>query len=394
MKENFKISNRILFIILSLSFLIIYNISSIFKYGSLKYIRFFTPLLLLLLPIIFKSFKVKNAYNSNFLKKNLYLLISISIVTVFSNLFIFSTGFTYRNLVNIVFLISPVLSCYYISIYCKKEEFEFIIKFLFITLIFCYLLELVKNGTSFSSILKSITSSSFVNSDSETESGSSLIFGFFTLYYLNLKKYKESFIAILLVILGAKRIAIAGTLISIIVYLSYPSFITFFLKRGVKKVSFFISLLLIIVANIWTTLFSGIYDQAIQKYTGKSPNAFFMGRLNRIDIFFHSIKDHDNYFIGYGIGYVENIFYYSMKLFTPFHNDFYRIFLEFGPILFFYWCFIMTKYTILKRLSFSSFVLLIILMQTDNVLIYENVMYTFYLITIFSLNFNNKAKSF
>tara|TARA_Y100000815_G_C13333802_1_gene497040 strand:+ start:392 stop:1171 length:780 start_codon:yes stop_codon:yes gene_type:complete len=248
-----------------------------------------------------------------------------------------------------------------------------------------YAMELLVHGVTISSILTTLTGGSIINSDFDTESGSSLIFGFYSLFFLMNKNYYHFLISLLLIILGAKRIAIAGVLISVILYFLYPFVYKKWISKSKKTFLIITTFILFLLAHFWTLIYTGVYDKEIHNLTGISPNAFFMGRLNRVSQFFDVIKDSSNYFTGYGFGYVENVLYYSMNLPTPFHNDFYRMFLEMGAIFFFSFIYILLKFAIKNRLAFSSLFLLLILMQTDNVLIYETVMYSFYIIFFSSI---------
>ncbi|KEO71830.1 hypothetical protein [Anditalea andensis] len=390
-KENFYYK----LCLFALLFLLIGTLSTIIGLGPIKYFRFLTPMLLA--PLVFHIHNENKHDKFKFIVdifslKLIVLFAIIIIITIITNSLYYSIGFTYRNFVNIIFLISPLIGSYVISKKVNKESLLKIINYLFWAFVFLYIITLIKLGVTLDAIIGAISGTDLTNSESETESGLSLIFGFFSLYFLFHKRYNLFLLSLFLVVLGGKRIAMGGVLLSIIVFYIYPVF-NLLIRNNRNLFAAFFTVILFIAANLWTLLFFGEYDDVIQEMTGISPNLFFMGRLNRISDFFYALKDSDNYFVGFGLGYVENILYYFVNLETPFHNDFYRLFLEFGPILFCVWCFVMTKYLSFNSLSFSCFILLLILMQTDNVFIYETVMYPFYLITFSSLIKNSINKN-
>ncbi|RDB04730.1 O-antigen ligase family protein [Runella aurantiaca] len=384
-------------LVLVYSSLILLSISSLAQsigFESLKYIRFLTPIVLLFLPFLevknkkINDGKIGNKYIFNIGK----LFIFIVLLTVLTNTFVYSIGLTYRNFVNFVFLLSPLFALYLINLYVDYDDLRKVISFQFYNYIVIYLAELILKGVSFQSILSSLSSNYITNSSYETESGSSLIFGFYSIYFLHYKRYQSFVLSVLFVILGAKRIAIFGLVLSLIVLYFYP-FIYNKIIRNVKNTFCVVfALVMLLLANFWTILYTGKFDSQIHDLIGVSPNAFFMGRLSRISTFFSLLKDKDDFFLGYGIGYAENILYYFMKLPTPFHNDFYKFYFEFGPFLFLLWCYFMVKFAIIHPLSFSSFFLLLILMQTDNVYTYETVMYSFYFVTIISFKETLKGR--
>lgn len=375
------------YIRIALIFLIIGSLAFPLQLGALKYIRFATPLLLILLPAIStrsnKDLKEK-ALGKIFTKKLFVFYVVLIAITLFTNSLVFSMGLTYRNFVNFIFLLSPVFACYCINNHISRAKLNKLILFLFYAFTCSYLIELAYKGVSIGTILSIFGSNVVVDSDFDTESGSSLIFGFFAIYFFHHKNFRLLAIAFLLVFLGAKRIAIFGTAISLVSMMVYPALKGAFLKENRKGFYVFFCVVMFLIALFWTFIFSGKYDDLIYELTGKSSNAFFMGRLNRISTFFDHLPDESNYLVGYGIGYAENIFYYLMDLPTPFHNDFYRFFLEFGPVLFVVWCYLMIKYASRNAMAFGSFILLLLLMQTDNAFTYEVVMYPYYLVTLYS----------
>jgi hypothetical protein len=189
----------------------------------------------------------------------------------------------------------------------------------------------------------------------------------------------------MVVFLGGKRIAIGGLAASTMVFFLLKH--SDMLRKTIQKNGFkiFVVLFLVFVGQLWIDIYSGKYDSLITDITGVPPYAFFTGRLEIFSMFFDSKPDESNYFLGYGIGYIENVLYYKSFFSGPLCNDFIRLYMELGGILFVAWCLIMTKHTTKNHVAFASFVLLLFLMQTDNALMYECIMYPFYLIVSYSL---------
>jgi hypothetical protein len=384
-------------IILSLSFLFIGDILLILSEGKeyFKYIRFLTPISISILLLNKKS------YSGDFFKyiKFLFLFfLGVSLLTFFSNTSLFSTGFTYRNFVNILLLLLPIYYFFVIAKTISRESLtkmiEKIISIIFISFSLIYFIELISKGVSITSIISSLGSNILIESGRDSESGKSLVFGFFALFFLSKKQYKLFIFAVLLTIIGGKRIAIGGLFIASIVFLllnNKETVMNLLTKKTFLLITVFLSLILV---NFWLLVYSGEYDAFIYEITGLSTNTFLMGRVSIISSFFDNLADKSNYFLGYGIGYVENVLYYKNNTQTAFHNDFLRLYLELGVILFSIWILTMIKYCFKRPLTSACLILLLIIIQTDNALIYESVMYSFYFILLYSSVSDNKIKSY
>ncbi|WP_157366991.1 hypothetical protein [Algoriphagus vanfongensis] len=312
-----------------------------------------------------------------------YLLISI--LTILTSLFLFNAVFSFRNIVNIILLVTPVFYFIFISVKLNSIQINKLLKFLFWLNFFIYLFSLISSGVSFSSLIDSIFSFDFVNSDVDTESTSSLYFCFFVLFFLSKKNYKLFFFALFLTVIGGKRIAILASLFSSFVYLLLINYKILLNYLNSNLFKYIFSFLLLICGNLWFLLYSGYFDNVIQDYTGLSSNAFFMGRLSIAGEFFNYKPDEFDFFLGYGVGYVDNVLYNFANVERLFHNDFLRFILEFGSFFFFIWVFIHLKFITISPLAFSNFILILVLMQTDNVFLYEIAMYIFYSILSYSL---------
>jgi hypothetical protein len=380
-------NQRLYIIYFSTSFLILGGLLRILfpDDESIKYIRFLTPVFMTLL-LFDKNplYQLRNNNISSFWKNLLLFYLILFFVTYISNVAFFSFGFTYRNFVNIILLLAPAYFFYILSIYADKNMIYKLLLFMFYAYSFIFFLEIFTGGISIQDMYDNITANIITDSDKKLESGTSLMFGFYSLLFLHEKKYKLFIFSILLTILAGKRIAIAGLIFCVFVfyYINRHDIILKLLNKKIIKVLFCAFLLLIIYA--WLSFYSDEYGAIIYNIVGMDTDQFTMGRLFIGASFFESVPDKTNSLIGYGIGYVENVLYYKVGYEAPFHNDFLRIYLEFGIIFFVIWFWLMLKYVFVSPLAFSAFTLLFILIQTDNVLMYEYVMYSFYLTILYS----------
>lgn len=368
---------------------IIGNLSVVVGWGNLRYIRFVTPLFLL--PIVgnntwninLKITKIENV----FYRKIIVVLCICTVTTFVSNFFIYSVGYTMRNFFNSLIILIPPIFCLVILNSLNFKDLSRLLYFLFYCFILQYIYFLFHAGISLTGILKTLNSNFISNSDFSTESIDPLFFCFFALLFISKKDWKHFSIAILFTIIGGKRVALLGLILSVFVYytFNYLNRYKFFNKKTIKiLIPIYISIA-IILANFWQVVYSGKYDDIFSYYTGLSTDALFMGRANIITSFFNNLRDDSIPFLGFGLGYVENVLTLRARFTTLFHNDFLRLYLEMGFIMFTYWLYIMIKYSFISALNFSLLILLIVLMQTDNVIVYDKVMIPFFLIFSFGI---------
>lgn len=390
MKSSFKYLFFICILILLLS-----RFFALFDFAeALKNIRFLPPLILLIFTL--KDFGPKNIDRHLIFYKKLALIYGAMIfISIVVETFVYDFGVTYRNIVNYILMFAPLLVAYVIITYSSDKYLSNLIWYLFFGFSGIYFVELVVKDVSLSDILSVFESNIVVESEYETESVLSLLMGFFFLYFWHFGNKKMALIAFILTIAGAKRIAIVGTVVAFIFYMLYPLFLKLKIRPTTKLVPVAFIGIGLLICIFWDLVLSHQFDDLIFEVTGKSANAFFMGRLGRFDNMFYYLEDRSlgNTLFGYGIGHIENILYYMMNFPKPLHNDFYRLYLEGGFILFSIWLFLIGKYCFKDRLSFSITILLLVLMQTDNVFTYDFIMYTYYIMFHISLktSFQNQS---
>lgn len=379
MSANKKLSLAIIFI--AILFSLIAPLGHILPVDAIKDLRFLAPVLVL--PFLFLKPNPNQLTISRYFKPLLFIFLISAIYTVVINYAYYNTGLSYRNMVNIIFIVSPVIFSWAILKFFSKKGLEKVITFYFLVFAGIYIIQLVQRGISIDSILNIFRLNLIVASDIETESQISLLMGFYTLFFLDKKKYKWAIAAGLFTLIGGKRIAIFGLSIAMIIYFFTP-IKTIKTKRKTFSYFFVIGGLLIIL--FWNSLLNGLFNNFIESFTGVTIDRFFMGRLSRFNTVLNNLDESLLSGFGYGIGYIENILYYSLNRNESFHGDYYRLYLEMGSVIFTLWLYITGKYSASTKLALSVTFMLLFLMQTDNAFIYDRVMFSYYIILGYSIN--------
>lgn len=213
------------------------------------------------------------------------------------------------------------------------------------------------------------------NSSSSLESGFSFVFGLLAIWALQEGKWKEFLLATLFAFLTLKRIVLIAIFICILVQFS-PSFF--------KRLIFLPVSMVLINCTILITLLlygSGAFDATILEWTGKSANAFGMGRKVLYSAAATEVMREPVQFIlglGPGTAYelaTANLFAHAKE---NLHSDLIKIFIEYGAvifILFFALLYLNADPRIRLLMLYSN-----VLFVTDNTLIYP--FYIFFLLFI------------
>lgn len=379
------INTRLFLILLALIVFIVGNFVMTTTLSSYRYIRYLTPLMLIVFSLFIKK-RYRNFDIANFEGKVLNLYIVVIIYTLLTSLTIWSPGYTYRSLSNSVFILSPLATVIMINRLTVYKQRLFIINFLFWSFALASLLNVYSNLGSFKSLFSFNLSQAVSGEEFETESIDGLFFSFFSLFFLYKKKYKEFLIALLLVFVAAKRVALGAFFVGLIAYVLYDNLSLIRNRKYLSTTLFIIASFFLV--EFWILLYSGSFEDVIFNLTGFGTDAFFMGRQQIISEFFLKKPDSDPIHFGYGVGYVENILIKGEAKQLLFHNDFLKLYLEFGIIGFFVFLSIFYNNAIKNKLSFSCFIILLVLMQTDNPLTYDKVMVPFYMIFTLGLSEN------
>lgn len=203
---------------------------------------------------------------------------------------------------------------------------------------------------------------SFIFSDFGIELGTyAYILGMFALVAYRNKNYRLFFIDFIALFICGKRIAMLAIIVCVI------SETVFKYKNGdigLKLRSVIIGGVFVFLFFVW--LFTeGVFDELIFNYTGLSANAFTMGRQT----LYYSIHEHFGIFNLLGIGAGNTIpLVNSLTEDTRLHNDFLKIFVENGLVIFIFYLSLLVKSIKFENLSIYLFIFMIFL--TTNTFIY------------------------
>jgi hypothetical protein len=228
---------------------------------------------------------------------------------------------------------------------------------------------------------------SIIDSKALAESSSSFIFGAFALAFLTKKKYVLVFIALVLLLISLKRIALLGYLICALLW---------FTPTKIRNVLFHPALILIfniIVVLSIILVTANVFDEQIKNLTGKGLNEFTLGRIEMYSGILDDVMQNPLTLVfgnGAGSAYNKALIYYTGPATQPnLHSDTLKMMYEYGILLFIFFF-----YRIAYKKTASAQVVVIymcILFSTDNVLIYADVMFILIYI-IFRLEFDDRNR--
>ena len=352
---------------------------------------------LLILPalifLIFSNKRDKNNYLNTALNKYLIAYVLLYTLMVFFSFIVLTFNYDYyfRFFAESLFLLNPILLVYLFFKLNYFSKLDIILKYYFWAFITSYVIAF---GPEIIDILihPTILIQAIISSTIATESILAFIFGLFTLYFILRKDKFYSIISLVFTIISFKRIALLALLFSLLI-----NFILNRSKNIKKKIKYLkytgiaSNFLLVLFIYLFST---GFFDLIISKWIGESANQFSLGRKLVYESVISNLKP--NLFFGAGLAktslFLENSITTKINLL---HSDLLKIFLEFGWVVFTIWIIVQfnlnTKYKDLLIL----FIYLNIVFLTDNVLIYFNVAFIFYLMqcsTIINENYNRKMK--
>lgn len=208
-----------------------------------------------------------------------------------------------------------------------------------------------------------------------TESWLAFPFGIFTIYYIIEKKYLTFYISLVLFLLSFKRIAMVALALSLLVYFFYEN------KKFIKAkfVRYFIAINLILLTLLYFFI-NGVFTKFIERETGISINWFSQGRFQ----IYNDVINHfsDKIWLGTSLGFTH--LYLSTKYtdIAFLHSDILKIILELGILPFIIWLFSFMKININSLKSVALIMYINILFLSDNVFIYFDTLFIFYIILI------------
>ncbi len=345
-----------------------------FRYSSYAYLSFACIMLLMVKFGVLSSNRFFNSW--------LALLLIIIGCSTIANLNVLATDYYYRQ----TFLLTmPILFC---SLLFSKSKIQNIEQLRKLESMFIWSIISIAAITALPQIGKfDLGKISIINSTSPFESGLSHLMGMLVIFCL-VRKRKGAFMASLFfMILFNKRIAIAATILIILLYVLIRIFP---LERRFGISVFLVSLMNVIYFSVvYDLMFGGLFEQFFRAYTGFSLNQFTLGRY-QIYQDLSTIVDIPVLLAGKGIGQV-NIFLRQFALYEHIgynpHSDVLRIILEFGLPLGITWIFFLYKKSIVvKNMKYLLVPVYVnMLMFTDNVVLYHYIMIPFFIISFFNL---------
>jgi len=234
---------------------------------------------------------------------------------------------------------------------------------------------------------RELDSISIADSTGLAESSASFAYGAFALYFVITRKKFLAIMAIFLLFISLKRIALLGFIFCFALWLSPNAIQRTLLNRAAIIIfNIFIAATLIIMT-------SGAMADLIETLTGKSTNHFTMGRMVLYyGVVLDMIQNPQQLIFGNGAGTAYEkvvVMYDGMARQPNLHSDTLKILYEFGFIffaIFFY------KLSSSKNLASRIMIIYIcILFSTDNVLIYPDIMFIL-LYATYRLSYESGAK--
>lgn len=200
------------------------------------------------------------------------------------------------------------------------------------------------------------------------------VFGLFAIYFLSIKNYKCFLINAIFVFLSFKRITFLGLTIVFFIH-----FFSLYKLKGIVVLSIIVNFLWLYLSHFITT---DIFAEISQKTTDLPPGFLTMGRSTFYEVIWEEFKNNDliqNLIIGLGGGQTRIIMheFYGDEAHLL-HNDILKIFIEYGILVFS--TFVITLYHNKKEIVLLT-IFLNISFLTDNTLIYEPVIFLYFLLS-------------
>jgi len=354
----------------------------------------FRQLFYLTLPLIITLFTYspKLLLNTKPVIKDFYIFTLLWIVFASVSLFFGIGKLDYvRWFKEFYFIITAILSVALIFSISNVHNIEKGIKLLVLLVFF---LVVLLDTSKLLLLLKLDIYNLLVNSASETESGLSFVAGTCILFFFTRKNKLFMLLSVIMLVLGSKRIAILAVLLCIVFYYIFnPLYQRFKTNKNLFALLF--TLLNLLILTFLTNLAYGNFNDLIQNLFGIPPNFLFMGRVNLFSAMLDLTEGLP--IVPKGLAYTTSVLEsgalshkgITLKLM---HSDILKYSVELG--LPFYTILIFFLYRLASGNIFSVLIVLYytILMITDNITIYFEVMFLMYLTLMFFKVMQNKDK--
>lgn len=212
-----------------------------------------------------------------------------------------------------------------------------------------------------------------IQSTAASESVRAFSFGVLAIFFLARRRLPGAVLSVVLALLAGKRIVVLGLLAALPVVFLAPS-----LERPRRRA---LVTLVALVLNIATAMSLrnledwGIADR-IQEVTLQSADAVLMGRAKLYALLADRLPATP--MVGAGLGRITHVLEAENAWLTNTHSDILKHFIELGPVMFAGWigCFYWTSR---RKSTLALTVFMNVLFLSDNVSIYFDVMFPFYL---------------
>jgi hypothetical protein len=215
--------------------------------------------------------------------------------------------------------------------------------------------------------------SDLMQSVAPTESVRAFSFGVLAVAFLARRQGGMAAFALVLAVIAGKRIVLAGLLVAVPVALLAPALES--TKRRAAITLLAVAINVFMVLSIRNLEEWGIADQ-IQDATLQSADAVLMGRARLFALLADRLPDSP--VVGVGLGRITHILIEERAWLTNTHSDLLKHFIEVGPLMFSLWigCFYWFSR---HRGPLALAIFMNVLFLSDNVSIYFDVMFPFYL---------------
>lgn len=354
-------------------------------YAPLRYLKYGLPLLPVMLYAMrrndLKVEKVVLQYYTTFLA---FYSIIIAYLLVQNTVF---QDVSARFLPNTIFILSPLLFIFFLLPFFNPDKIDHYVKIILIINIGVFLFE---EGGDLIAVLANLMAipEAIRSSELATESNLAYVFGFFVLYFV-IEKYNKWYIIIasIFFILCFKRIVIASVVVSLVTY-----FIISFLKINVsnhrKKIAILAILVNLLYIQFAHLIASGIFDLWILEKTGFNADRFLMGRKTLYATAFNEFGSFTWW--GTGLGKIDDAMQDFFGVAINLHSEIIKNYFEFGIILFTVWLFILFYKNLFSNKAAIPLLYFNVLILTDNVFIYFEIMFYFYFFILIFLQQKSK----
>lgn len=341
-------------------------------YYPLRYLKYTLPLL----PLFFVANAGKIKIQKGIL--NYYLTFLVFYVLLIVYLFVQNSIFlevSPRFLPNAIFILTPLLFVLLLLPYFNPDKIRSYVLIIFYINIGIFLYE--ESGDLIEVLLNfHLLSNALISSELDTESNLAYVFGFLVLFFF-LEKYNKWYliVSIIFFILCFKRIVIIAVVLCVIIY-----FIASLLKINLSRYRVALTLLGLL-ANLFFIQFaylitSGKFDQYIFEKTGYNADRFLMGRKTLYTNAFDAGGAFD--LSGLGLGKIDDAMFQFYGVALNLHSEIIKNYFEFGLFFFIAWLILLFYRTMFSTKAVIILIYFNVLILTDNVFIYFEIMFYFY----------------